>query len=390
MSKSVGNVIDPLDLIQGIDIDGLVTKRTTGLAKPETAPQIAKATRAEYPDGFEPFGADALRFALTSMAAMGRDIKLSVERIRGYRNFGTKLWNAARFAEFNACERDPNFDPSKATETVNKWIIGETAKAREAADEALENYRFNDVASTLYAHVYFLCDWYVEFSKPLLSGEDGAAKDETKATVVWAIDQCLVMLSPIMPFITEELWQVTGGQGTLMLHDWPTYTHADLKDDDAEAEMRWTISLIEAIRSVRSEMNVPAAKEIELLLTEFDMEAAQRLLRQSVLIKKLARLSEAAVGNEAPEGSIVTAVEGATVNLPLADIIDVKAEMARLTKSLGKLDKEIKGLNSKLGNEKFLAKAPESEVEKQRERLESAEAERAKLANALSGLEAIN
>ena len=131
------------------------------------------------------------------------------------------------------------------------------------------------------------------------------------------------MLSPIMPFITEELWQVTGGQGTLMLHDWPTYTHADLKDEDAEAEMRWTISLIEAIRSVRSEMNVPAAKEIELLLTEFDMEAAQRLLRQSVLIKKLARLSEAAVGNEAPEGSIVTAVEGATVNLPLADILSL-------------------------------------------------------------------
>ena len=390
MSKSVGNVIDPLDLIQGIDIDGLVTKRTTGLNKPEDAPKIAKATRAEYPDGFDAFGADALRFALTSMAAMGRDIKLSVERIRGYRNFGTKLWNAARFAEFNACERDPNFDPSKATETVNKWIIGETAKAREAADEALTNYRFNDVASTLYAHVYFLCDWYVEFSKPLLSGEDGPAKAETKATVVWAIDQCLVMLSPIMPFITEELWQVTGGQGTLMHHDWPTYTHEDLKDEDAEAEMRWTISLIEAIRSVRSEMNVPAGKEIELLLTEFDMEAAQRLLRQSALIKKLARLSEAAVGNEAPEGSIVTAVEGATVNLPLADIIDVKAEMARLTKSLGKLDKEIKGLNSKLGNEKFLAKAPADEVEKQRERLASAEAERAKLANAVSGLEAIN
>ncbi len=386
MSKSVGNVIDPLDLIQGIDLDGLVKKRTTGLNKPEDAPRIEKQTRAEYPDGFEPFGADALRFALTSMAAMGRDIKLSVERIRGYRNFGTKLWNAARFAEFNACERDPDFDPSNAAETVNKWIIGETAKAREAADEALTNYRFNDVASTLYAHVYFLCDWYVEFSKPLLSGADGAAKDETKATVVWAIDQCLIMLSPIMPFITEELWRVTGGQDILMHHDWPDYTYDDLKDEDAEAEMRWTISLIEAIRSVRSEMNVPAGAQIELLLTEFDMEAAQRLLRQSLLIKKMARLSEAAVGNEAPEGCIVTAVEGATVNLPLADIIDVKAETARLTKSLAKLDKEIKGLNSKLGNEKFLAKAPEAEIEKQRERLTSADAERVKLANALSGL----
>ncbi len=389
MSKSVGNVIDPLDLIDGIDADGLVKKRTTGLNRPEDAPKIAKQTRAEYPDGFEAFGADALRFTLTSMAAMGRDIKLSVERIKGYRNFGTKLWNAARFAEFNACERDPDFDPAAATQTVNKWIIGETAKTREAYDEALSNYRFNDVASTIYAHVYFLCDWYVEFSKPLLSGEDGAEKAETKATVVWAIDQCLLMLHPIMPFITEELWQVTGGKGVLMHTDWPTYTHADLCDAEAEAEMRWTISLIEAIRSVRAEMNVPAGAKIEMLLTDFDMEAAQRLLRQSALISKMARLSEAAVGNEAPAGSIVTAVEGATVNLPLADVIDVTVEKTRLTKALGKLEKEIGGLSGKLSNEKFLAKAPADVVEEQKERLAAAQAEKDKLQAAVGRLEAM-
>ncbi len=390
MSKSVGNVIDPLDLIQGIDIDTLVEKRTTGLAKPETAPKIAKQTRGSFPNGFPAFGADALRFTLAMQEVQGRmQSRLSVDQVEGGRNFGTKLWNAARFAEFNECKRDPAFDPANATQTVNKWIIGETAKTLEAVNAALDIYRFNDAASTLYAHVYFLCDWYVEFSKPLLSGADGPEKDETKATVVWAIDQCLLMLHPIMPFITEELWRETGGTGILMLHDWPTYAYADLKDEEAEAEMRWTISLIETIRSTRSEMNVPASAKIELLLTDFTPEAAQRLLRQNALVSRLARLSEAAVGNEAPAGSIVAAVEGATVNLPLADIIDVAAETARLEKSLGKLDKEIKQISAKLGNEKFMAKAPEDVVAEQRERLASAEADREKLSKALDGLKAM-
>ncbi len=353
MSKSKGNVIDPLGLV-------------------------------------DQYGADALRYTLASQEVQGRrQSRMSESAVEAARNFGTKLWNAARFAEFNGCERDPAFDPAKATETVNRWIIGETAKTLEATDAALTAYRFNDAAGGLYQHVYFLCDWYVEFSKPLLTGADGPAKDETKATVVWAIDQCLIMLSPIMPFITEELWRQTGGTGMLMHHDWPTYGSDTLADAGAEAEMRWTISLIEAIRSVRAEMNVPAGAKIDMLLTDFEYEAAQRLLRQGALIRRLARLSEAAVGNEAPAGSIVTAVEGATVNLPLADIIDVKAEGARLRKKLDKLSKETGGLEKKLSNPGFLAKAPAEEVEKQRARLDAATEEKAKLAAAVARLEAM-
>ena len=354
MSKSSGNVIDPLDLV-------------------------------------DQYGADALRYTLASQEVQGRrQSRLSVGAVEAGRNFGTKLWNAARFCEFNACERVARFDPKSVEQTVNKWIVGETARIREATDEALTAYRFNDVAGGLYHHVWnVFCDWYVELAKPLLQGEDEAAKAETRATAAWALDQCLILLSPVMPFITEELWAVTGGEGVLMHHNWPTYTAADYVDEDAAAEMRWTISLIEAIRSVRAEMNVPAGAQIPLLLTDFDMEAAQRLLRNGALIRRLARLSEAAVGETAPEGSIVTSVEGATVNLPLTDVIDVKAETERLTKSLGKLEKEIKGLDGKLSNEAFLSKAPETVVAEQRERLETAETEKAKLAAALERLSAL-
>jgi valyl-tRNA synthetase len=229
----------------------------------------------------------------------------------------------------------------------------------------------------------------VEFSKEALTGDDGPAKDETKATVVWAIDQCLAMLHPIMPFITEELWAQTGGTGVLMHADWPSYTSADLSDDGVEAEMRWTISLIEAIRSARAEMNVPAGAKVEMMLTDFEHEAAQRLLRQGALIRRMARLSEVAVGNEAPAGSIVTSVEGAVVNMPVADLIDVKAEGARLKKKLDKLGKEIGGLEKKLGNPGFLNKAAPEVVEEQRARLAAAQEDRTRLAAAVERLEAM-
>ena len=206
-------------------------------------------------------------------------------------------------------------------------------------------YRFNDVANGLYHHVWHtFCDWYVELSKPLLQDGDEATKAETRTTAAWALDQCLILLSPVMPFITEELWQVTGGDGVLMHKDWPVYTAADYVDEDAAAEMRWTISLIEAIRSVRAEMNVPARRADSAAADEFRHgDRAAPVASGGAVIRRLARLSEAAVGDTAPEGSIVTSVEGATVNLPLADVIDVKAESARLKKSLGKLEKGNQG-----------------------------------------------
>jgi len=354
MSKSLGNVIDPLDLI-------------------------------------EQYGADALRFTLASMAAMGRDIKLSINRVEGYRNFTTKLWNAARFAELNDCRPVAGFDPGAAEQQVNRWIVGETARVAGEVDEALAEYRFNDAANGLYAHIWgTLCDWYLEFAKPLFTGEDAVAKAETQATTAWALDTCLKLLHPIMPFVTEALWreigETIGGRPTMLAHaQWPRLD-AGLIDREAAGEMGWVIRAVEGIRSVRAEMNVPASAEIDLVMTGHSPEVGERLLRNAALVKRLARLGEIAVADAAPEGAVTVALEDCALNLPLAGVIDVAAESARLRKALDKLGKEIGSLEGKLGNEKFLAKAPEEEIAKQRQRLEIAEAERARLETALDRL----
>jgi len=353
MSKSLGNIIDPLDLI-------------------------------------DQYGADALRFTLTSMEAQGRnDIKLATTRVEGYRNFGTKLWNAARFAEMNECAVVPNFDPRAVTQTVNKWIVGETARIAATTDAALAGYRFNDVASGLYAHVWgVFCDWYVELSKPLLQGDDvpEAARIETRATTAWALDQCLKLLHPIMPFITEELWGQIAKRDKMLIHtDWPNLP-LDLADPVADAEMGWVIKVIDGVRSVRAEMNVPGGAQIPMILTGAGVAVAERLERNGALIRRLARLSEITLADQAPKGAITVAMEDCAINLPLAGVIDVAAEQARLEKAMAKLDKEIDGLQAKLGNEKFLANAPEDIVAEQRERLTGAQAERERLAAALTRL----
>jgi len=344
MSKSLGNVLDPLELI-------------------------------------DEYGADAVRFTLTAMAAMGRDLKLSTQRIAGYRNFGTKLWNAARFAEMNECRPSADFDPKSASQTVNKWIIGETARVREAVDDALAQYRFNDAANALYAHVWGkVCDWYVEFAKPLFQGEDEAAKAETRATLAWAIDQCLILLHPFMPYITEQLWGDIAERPKMLVHaDWPEYSMADLVDGAADREMNWVINLIEQVRSVRASMRVPAGAWIDMVQLELDDAGAQALARNMAMVRRLARINDVTVAAAAPRGAVTIAVEGGTFCLPLADVIDVEAERARLEKALGKLEKEASGLRKKLGNEKFLANAPQEVVETQRERLGALDEEMATL-----------
>lgn len=344
MSKSLGNVLDPLELI-------------------------------------DEYGADAVRFTLTAMAAMGRDLKLSTQRIAGYRNFGTKLWNAARFAEMNECRPSADFDPKSARQTVNKWIIGETARVREAVDDALAQYRFNDAANALYAHVWGkVCDWYVEFAKPLFQGEDEAAKAETRATLAWAIDQCLILLHPFMPYITEQLWGDIADRPKMLVHaDWPEYSMADLVDGAADREMNWVINLIEQVRSVRASMRVPAGAWIDMVQLDLDDAGAQALARNMAMIKRLARIENVTSADAAPKGAVTIAVEGGTFCLPLADVIDVAAEKARLEKALGKLEKEALGLRKKLGNEKFLANAPQEVVETQRERLSALDEEMATL-----------
>ena len=335
MSKSTGNVIDPLDLM-------------------------------------DKYGTDAVRFTLTAMAAMGRDLKLSEDRIVGYRNFGTKLWNAARFAEFNEAFPQAGFDPKSVDQTLNKWIIGETALVREAVDTALKNYRFNDAANALYGFVWGkVCDWYVELSKPLFQGDDAAVKAETQATLAWVLDQCLVLLHPIMPYITEQLWGDIAKRDNMLIHqDWPSYTAIDYVDADATREMNWVVALIEKIRSIRVEMHVNAGAKIPMIQLELDDLGKAALKRNLPMIMRLARVTEISEATEAPKGSVTLAVEGGTFCLPLADVIDVEAEKARLTKTIEKLEKELNMIKGKLANEKFVANAPAAVVAENRARVD--------------------
>jgi valyl-tRNA synthetase len=350
MSKSIGNVLDPLELV-------------------------------------DEYGADALRFTLTSMAAMGRDLKLSKDRIQGYRNFGTKLWNAARFAEMNECRPVAGFDPASVTQTVNAWIVGETARARMAHDEALEQYRFNDAANGLYAFVWHkVCDWYLEFAKPLFASGDEAVIAETRATMAWVIDQCLILLHPTMPFITEELWGEIADRPKMLVHaDWPDYG-AELIDAEADREMTWVIGLIEEIRSVRAQMHVPAGLKVQLMQAELDAAGQAAFDRNRAMIDRLARLSEVTVVDTLPKGAVTVAVEGGVFGLPIADLIDVDEEKARLEKVLAKLSKEIGGLRGRLSNPKFVESAPEEVVDEARENLAQREEEEGKIRAALDRL----
>ncbi len=354
MSKSKGNVIDPLEVI-------------------------------------DEYGADALRFTLAAMAAQGRDIKLSAERVAGYRNFATKLWNAARFGEVNGCARDPDFDPRHAGEILNRWIAHETAKTESEVTAALEAYKFNDAAGALYRFVWNIyCDWYLELIKPVLTGPDGAAKTETRAAAAWALDEILKLLHPFMPFITEELWRVTAEQGPkrdhmLALDAWPV--HDGLDDAAAEAEIGWVVDLITAIRSVRSEMNVPPATLLPLVLVGASGETRERAGRWSEFAQRLARVSDISFAETAPQGAVQLVVRGEVACLPLKGVIDLAAERARLAKEMAKCDADIARVDQKLGNADFLKRAPEEVVEGEREKREEAQARKAKIAEALERLQ---
>jgi valyl-tRNA synthetase len=353
MSKSKGNVIDPLALI-------------------------------------DDYGADALRFTLAAMAAQGRDIKLSTERIAGYRNFATKLWNAARFAELNGCKRDPDFDPRHAKDTLNRWIAHETARTGREVTTAIQTYKFNDAASAVYRFVWNVyCDWYLELSKPVLTGPDGAAKTETRAAAAWALDEILKLLHPFMPFITEELWRVTAEAGPprhhmLALAAWPE--HDGLDNAGAEAEIGWVIDLVSAIRSVRTEMNVPAATTLPLVLVNPSPQASIRAGHWAEFVQRLARVSAISFADAAPSGAVQLVVRGEVAALPVAGVIDLAAERARLTKELAKCDADIARVDQKLGNADFLKRAPEEIVDGERDKREEALARRIKIAEALERL----
>jgi len=355
MSKSTGNVVDPLEII-------------------------------------DEYGADALRFTNAAMASLGGVLKLDMQRIAGYRNFGTKLWNAVNFANFNEVydETKPGYSCPEAKAAVNQWIIGETAKVRVEVDAALEAYRFNDAALSLYAFVWGkVCDWYIELSKPLFGSEDEAVINETRQTLGWVLDQCMVLLHPIMPFITEELWGKTAKRDTMLVHqDWPTYG-PELVNEAADSEMTWVITVIENIRSARAQMNVPAGSKIPMVVTQFDDAARAAWEANEGMIKKLARVVSLDQVDSFPKGCASVAAPGASFGLPLAEIIDVEAEKARLEKNLGKLAKELGGLRGRLKNPKFVASAPDEVVAEARENLALREEEEAKLKDALSRLKEI-
>jgi valyl-tRNA synthetase len=351
MSKSKGNVMDPLDIIGK-------------------------------------YGADALRFTLSIFAAQGRDVKMSEQRVEGYRNFATKLWNAARFAEMNGCALSADFDPAKVQGTVNKWILGRLAQAARDVEAALEAYKFNEAAGALYHFTWgTFCDWYLELIKPALNGDDAALKTETQATCAYALKQLIHLLHPFMPFVTEELWDKLFGKpgGFLMLRDWPN-DGARPEDPAAAAEIDWLIRLIDGVRAARSALNVPAAAKIAMIANGANAETAARLQRHADPIKRLARIETISADQAAPQGSARIVVDEATFVLPLADVIDIAKERSRLTKEREKAEAEIAKLDAKLNDATFVARAPEHVVEEQRERRAAQAALVAKLADALQQL----
>jgi valyl-tRNA synthetase len=347
MSKSLGNVIDPLEII-------------------------------------DEYGADALRFANAAMASLGGVLKLDTQRIAGYRNFGTKLWNACRFAEMNGVWDGHATGPAPSPKaTANKWIIGETAKTLAEVNAALETFRFDQAADALYKFVWGkVCDWYVEFAKPLFDGPDAA---ETRATMAWVLDQSMILLHPFMPFITEELWGTTARREKLLVHtDWPELP-ATLIDRDAEREMTFVTSLIDDIRSARAQVHVPVGLKADLVATSLTDEARQAFQRNEVLIKRLARIDQVTEG-PAPKGSLSVTAEGAAFAIPLAGLIDIAEERSRLQKAIDKLHKEIGGLKARLDNPNFVKSAPEDVVMEAQSNLEARQDEAQKMQEALSRL----
>jgi valyl-tRNA synthetase len=357
MSKSKGNVMDPLELI-------------------------------------DDYGCDAVRFTLTAMSGQARDIKLSRQRIEGYRNFGTKLWNATRFCQMNECVRVEGFDPPSVEQTINKWIRGETAKTAAEVTKALNDCAFDDAANALYRFVWnVFCDWYLELAKPILNGDDEAARAETRATAAWVLDMCLKLLHPVMPFITEELWDKTAEfgaprKGFLMLTEWPELP-ASWIDAEAEEEIGWLVELVSEIRSIRAEMNVPPSAKAPLTLSGAGDETRARLARHRDLIVTLGRLESAREADAPPAGAAPFVFGEATGALSIAQFIDLAAEKARLVKDIATAASDIDRTAKKLGNADFVSRAPEEVVEENRERLAEAEAAKAKLEAALARLETV-
>lgn len=349
MSKSKGNVLDPLDLIGK-------------------------------------YGSDALRFTLAAMAAQGRDIKLAEGRIEGYRNFATKLWNAARFAQLNSCSYEPTFQPNLVVSKVNKWIISETVQMVRNIEIAIASYRFNDAANIIYQFTWAtFCDWYLEFTKPLLANSENVLLKETRATTSWVLKQIFNSLNPLMPYITEELWEQFEFGGLLINEEWPTFDE-NLIAPDATKEISWVIAFVNEIRSTRSAANIDAKSRVQVLMKKFDKERISYVEANEELIVRLGNLkSLKSTEDEFPKGTIQSVVEGNLFGLVITEGIDFENEKGRISKDLIKIKREMAKFESKLSNEKFLEKAPEEVIQETRNRLDEAKKKADKLDQVLEG-----
>ncbi|MEP1594581.1 MAG: valine--tRNA ligase, partial [Halieaceae bacterium] len=382
MSKSKGNVLDPIDLIDGIELEPLITKRTAGMMQPKLAARIEKSTRKQFPEGIEPYGTDALRFTYYSLASTGRDIKFDIGRIEGFRNFCNKIWNAARYVLMNCEGEDCGQQDDSAVELslADRWIISRLQETELDVSRAIENYRFDHASQALYEFVWNeYCDWYLELSKPVLWDDNASAeaKRGTRRTLIRVLETWLRLLHPFMPFITEEIWQTvaplagTGGP-TIMLQPYPVANDAAI-DKLANADIEWLKGVIIGVRNIRGEMNIPPGKALSLLFKNGDETDKSRLEQNAPFLVKLAKLENItwlSEGDEAPVAA--TALVGnLEILVPMAGLIDQEAELARLAKEIDKLKQDLARIEGKLSNASFVDRAPAEVVTKEREKLEA-------------------
>jgi len=377
MSKSKGNVLDPIDLIDGITLEDLVTKRVKGMMQPHLAEKIEKATRKEFPEGIPSYGTDALRFTFASLASTGRDIRLDPGRIDGYRNFCNKLWNAARFVLMNTEEQDCGISGGEiAYSQADKWILSRFNQVAASTSDAIENYRFDHAAQEIYDFTWNeYCDWYLELSKISLQSDDAALQRGTRQTLLKVLESILRLAHPIMPFITEEIWQrvapLAGIEAdTIMLQAYPEFDASQV-DEEAIAAIEWTKAFILGVRRIRGEMNIPPSKPLPVLLENLSSNDEKYLPQADIYLQKFGRIES--ITRLAPEDTVpesaIALVGDLRILIPMAGLIDKEAEIARLEKEIQKLKKDLPRIEGKLNNPKFVDKAPMEVIEKEKEKL---------------------
>ncbi|MGE8332994.1 MAG: class I tRNA ligase family protein, partial [Pseudomonas putida] len=381
MSKSKGNVLDPLDIVDGITLDALLEKRTSGMMQPKLAEKIAKQTKAEFPEGIASYGTDALRFTFCSLASTGRDIKFDMGRVEGYRNFCNKIWNAARYVLDKGEDCGQNGEAYELS-LADRWIISQLQRTEAEVTRQLEQFRFDLASQALYEFIWNqYCDWYLELSKPVLWDENAPVERArgTRRTLVRVLEVALRLAHPFMPFITEEIWQriapLAGIEGkTIMLQPWPVANEARI-DAAAEGDIEWLKELMVGLRNIRAEMNIGPGKPLPLFLKNANADDQRRLHENEALLKKLAKVESFTVLGDADEAPLsATALVGdLQVLVPMAGLIDKDAELARLNKEIQRLQGEVQRVGGKLSNAAFVDKAPPAVIEKERAKLAESE-----------------